>query len=71
MQTSFPAVLHRAKTSAFISIPTKFLSGYLSAKPTEYSPLPQPNSSTNGLSFLKSLYFPFGNKSPTTSSLVG
>lgn len=37
----------------------KFLLGYLSANPTEYSPLPQPNSSTKGLSFLKNSAFHF------------
>jgi hypothetical protein len=52
----------------------KFFSGNLSANPTEYSPFPQPNSNTIGLSFLKNSLFhlPFnGNWSPTTSSLVG
>ena len=64
----------RQKRAPLISIPTKFLLGYLSAKPTEYSPFPQPSSSTSGFSFLKKSEFHFplsGNKSPTTSSLVG
>jgi hypothetical protein len=36
-----------------MSIPKKLKSGYLLAKPTVYSPLPQPNSKINGLLFLK------------------
>ena len=57
-----------------MSIPIKFFSGNLSAKPTEYSPFPQPNSNTIGLSFLKNSLFHLplnGNSFPTTSSLVG
>ena len=44
------------KRAPLISIPIKFLSGKRSPKLTEYSPLPQPNSKTIGLSFLKNQY---------------
>jgi hypothetical protein len=37
----------------------EILLGYLSARPTEYSPLPQPSSKTTGLSFLKKSAFHF------------
>ena len=36
-----------------MSTPMKLTSGNIFASPTVYSPLPQPNSSTIGLSFLK------------------
>ena len=64
----------RQNLAPLISIPTKFLFGNFSASPTEYSPFPQPNSRTNGFSFLKKseFHFPFkGNDPETTSSLVG
>src|SRR3990170_2816159 len=43
----------------FISTPIKFLFGYFSARPIEYSPFPQPSSSTIGFSFLKYSLFHF------------
>ena len=36
-----------------MSTPMKFISGFLRARPTVYSPLPQPSSSTMGFAFLK------------------
>ena len=41
-----------------MSTPIKFFCGYLRASPTAYSPLPQPSSSTMGLSFLKKVGIP-------------
>src|SRR5699024_2618601 len=42
------------------------LSGYILDKPREYSPFPQPNSSTKGLSFLKNdaTHLPFRSNFP-------
>jgi hypothetical protein len=48
MQTSFHGSFAPRQNERLYINSNKILSGYLSAKPTEYSPLPQPNSSTNG-----------------------
>ena len=55
------------------STPKKFFSGYFLDKPTEYSPLPQPNSTTKGLSFLNTsdFHLPWIEKPDFNSSNVG
>jgi len=57
-----------------ISTPIKFLFGNFWANATEYSPFPQPNSKTIGLSFLKKVEFQLPFRAYTSfvnSSLVG
>ena len=57
-----------------ISIPIKLISGFCLASSTEYSPLPQPNSSVIGLELLKTFLaqLPLNSKSPESNScLVG
>ena len=59
MSFSRAVLAPRQKRAPLISIPIKFLSGFFSANAIVYSPLPQPNSKTIGLSFLKkSFHFP-------------
>src|SRR5690606_34087808 len=64
----------RHKRAPLMSMPKKFFSGYFFARFTVCSPLPQPNSKTIGLLFLKKFLrqFPFKFvRLPKTSSLVG
>ena len=55
-----------------ISMPKKFFSGNIFPKPTAYSPLPQPSSSTMGLLFLKISVFhlPFNGKASEKGASV-
>jgi len=52
---------------------TKFLSGNFSARPIVYSPLPQPNSKTIGLLFLKNslCQLPFNGNPFSSRSVLG